>query len=133
MSNLRKKILFLSPAYSGSSHDYSMLKEEFTPCKRHAWFSGREVYVDLGFLGIRKDYEPAIHIPNKRSKSQPELSELQKEENRKMSGVRIVVEHAIGGMKRFRILSDRLRMRSIVRYNQIAGICAGIWNFCLSN
>jgi hypothetical protein len=30
------------------------------------------------------------------------------------------------------VLSDRLRMKSVIRYNQIAGICAGIWNFQLT-
>jgi hypothetical protein len=120
----------LSYAYHGACHDYSILKEEFNP-EEGIWFDDHHLYVDLGFLGIGKDYDEKIYVPFKRSKKR-ELSEEQKERNRNISKIRIKVEHSIGGMKRFRILSDRLRMRSIIRYNQIAGICAGIWNFQLT-
>lgn len=130
LTNLKKQILFLSYAYYGTCHDYRMLKEEFNP-NQGLWFDEHHLYVDLGFSGIGKDYSEQIHIPHKRSKKK-ELSEEQKEKNRAISKIRIKVEHSIGGMKRYRILSDRLRIRSVIRYNQIAGICAGIWNFNLT-
>ncbi len=107
-----------------------MLKEEFNP-EQGIWFNEHELYVDLGFLGINKDYDDNIYIPSKRSKKK-ELSAEQKEQNRSISKIRIKVEHSIGGMKRYRIMADRLRIKSIIRYNQIAGICAGIWNFNLT-
>lgn len=130
LANVQKRILFLSNSYHGSCHDYSMLKEEFSP-ELGAWFDEHNLMVDLGFLGIQKDYCEKVLIPAKKSKNKP-LSEIQKYANRCISKIRIKVEHAIGGMKRFRILSDRLRMKSVVKYNQIAGICAGIWNFQLT-
>ena len=49
------------------------------------------------------------------------------------SSVRVKVEHSIGGLKRYRFLSDRLRCRNIQLYNIAAGICAGLWNFCLTD
>jgi hypothetical protein len=130
LTNTHKRILFLSNAYHGSCHDYRMLKEEFDP-NQGAWFDEHNLWVDLGFLGIQKDYDEKILIPAKKSKKRP-LSEIQKYTNRCSSQIRIKVEHAIGGIKRFRILSDRLRMKSVIRYNQVAGICAGIWNFQLT-
>lgn len=130
MSNPKKRILFLSHAYHGSCHDYRMLKEELDP-EKGAWFDGHECYVDLGFLGIQKDYAEGVNIPIKKSKKKP-LTEVQKVSNRDLSRIRIKVEHAIGGMKRFRILSDRLRLKSVARYNSILGICAGIWNYQLT-
>lgn len=130
LTNVKKQILFLSYAYYGTCHDYSMLKEELKP-QQGLWFDEHHLYVDLGFLGICKDYDQNVHIPCKRSKKK-ELSTEQKEQNRAISRVRIKVEHSIAGMKRYRILSDRLRIRSVVRYNQIAGICAGIWNYNLT-
>jgi hypothetical protein len=39
------------------------------------------------------------------------------------------VEHSIGGMKRYRILSERLRMHDYEEYDLIIGVCAGLWNF----
>jgi len=62
ISNPEKKILFVSYSYYGSCHDYSMLKEEFNP-NEGVWFDDKEVYVDLGFLGIQKDYCQTVKIP----------------------------------------------------------------------
>ena len=56
ISNADKQILFLSDTYCGLVHDYSMLQSEFDP-KEPLWFSENDVYVDLGFLGIEKDYQ----------------------------------------------------------------------------
>ena len=131
LTNPEKRILFLSHAYHGSCHDYRILKEEFDS-DQGVWFDEHHLYVDLGFLGIQKDYDPKIFIPHKRKRKE-ELTQQQKSKNKEISKIRIKVEHSIGGLKRFRILSDRLRMRSVIRYNQITGICAGIWNFQLSN
>jgi hypothetical protein len=50
-----------------------------------------------------------------------------------MASVRIKVEHSIGGMKRYRILSDRLRNHLIDLYDDILGVCEGLWNFYLAN
>ncbi len=129
-TNHSKRILYLSEAYHGSCHDFKMLKEEFNPGQEN-WFGKIEVLVDLGFLGIQIQFSKAVKIPFKRSKKK-ELTEDQKRYNKSISQIRIKVEHSIGGMKRYRILSDRLRMKSMVRYNQIAGICAGLWNFNLT-
>jgi hypothetical protein len=43
------------------------------------------------------------------------------------------VEHSIGGMKRYRILSDRLRNHLIDFYDDVLEVCAGLWNFYLAN
>ena len=130
-TNPSKRILYLSEAYHGSCHDFKILKEEFNTNKEN-WFSKIEIFVDLGFLGIQKHFSKAVKIPFKRSKNK-KLTEKQKRYNKSVSQIRIKVEHSIGGMKRYRILSDRLRMKSMVRYNQIAGICAGLWNFNLTS
>ena len=121
----------MSEAYHGSCHDYAMLKNEFNP-KAGNWFENFELLVDLGFLGINKDYSSKVKIPNKKPRKK-ELSPEQKEYNKSISQIRIKVEHSIGGLKRYRILSDRLRMKNMTRYNQVSGICAGLWNFILTD
>jgi DDE superfamily endonuclease len=124
-----KRIHFLSKCYVGKTHDYALLKNEFPP--QEDWFSNHRVRVDSGYQGFAKDYECLeVIIPHKKPKNQ-ELTEAQKEDNTKKSGKRIWVEHSIGGMKRYRFLSDRLRAHDIGLYNQILGICAGLWNFGL--
>lgn len=119
----------MSNSYHGSCHDYTMLKEEFPP-ELGVWFDEHDCYVDLGFLGIQNDFDDDIKIPHKKSKKK-ELDELQKFENTLLSGQRIIVEHSIGGMKRYRILSQQSRIKNVTRYNQIIGICAALWNFHL--
>jgi len=130
LSNPQRKVLYVSHCWVGKTHDYRMFKEEFPP--EQDWLKDFQVRVDLGFLGIEKDYVcKELLIPNKKKKKQ-ELSPEQKQENKLLAGERIEVEHAIGGMKRYRILSDRLRMRDLDLYNVTLGVCAGLWNFRLS-
>ena len=108
-----------------------MFKEEFPPAQD--WFKNFRVRVDLGFLGFEKDYVcKELLLPHKKKKKQ-ELSAEQKQENKLLASERIYVEHAIGGMKRYRILSERLRVHDVELYNVILGVCAGLWNFYLTH
>ena len=128
--NPGKHILYLSNCWVGKTHDYGMFKEEFPPGQN--WFTNLNVRVDLGFVGFDKDYEcKKLYLPHKKPKKQ-ELTAEQKADNKILASERIVVEHSIGGLKRYRILSDRLRMHDFDLYNQVLGICAGLWNFRLS-
>ncbi|MBV6439217.1 MAG: hypothetical protein EPGJADBJ_00856 [Saprospiraceae bacterium] len=61
----QKRIKYLSEAYAGSTHDYSILKAEMPPGDR-LWFDEHNLWVDLGFLGIEKDYAPSnLYIPER--------------------------------------------------------------------
>ena len=107
-----------------------MLREEFPPAEE--WFTQLRVRVDLGFLGMEKDYPcKELFIPHKKPQKK-ELTPAQKEENKILASKRIVVEHALAGLKRYRILSDRLRIHNFATYDVILGVCAGLWNLYLS-
>ena len=131
-----KLIIFLGRTFSGHNHDYLMLKQEFPPALD--WFTDLDVRVDLGYLGIRSDYHgEQIAIPTKKPrKSQknpnPQLSDAQKVANQVLSQVRIFIEHAIGGMKRYNILVYGFRNRKADFEDDAIGVCAGLWNFVLS-
>lgn len=126
-----RKILYLSKCWVGKTHDFRLLKLEFPP--EQNWFAKFRVRVDLGYLGMGKEYEcKSLSIPHKKPKKQ-ELSALEKLENRVFAQERVNVEHAIGGMKRYRILSDRLRMHDFGLYDVVLEVCAGLWNFQLSH
>ena len=78
---------------------------------------------DTGYLGIDKLHANS-QIPAKKSKLHPLTSE-QKAANRELAGQRIFVEHAIGKLKVFRILSERYRYRRKrfgLRFNLIASL-----------
>ena len=98
------------------------------------WFEWLAIFVDLGYLGIEKDYgKPKINIPHKKprkSKSNPDptLTEEQKEQNRSMSKVRIFVENAIAGIKRYNILVQKYRNKRKNFEDDVIAIAAGLWN-----
>ena len=128
-----KRILILGKTVPGSQHDYSLLKQEFDPTMD--WFASTEASVDLGYQGIQTDYlsPENIHIPHKKPRKSkknpdPQLTRQQKRENRRINRVRVLVEHAIGGMKTFRILTIRLRNHLKHLMDDFIFAAAGLWN-----
>src|SRR6516225_6795773 len=96
------------------------------------------VRVDLGYLGMQSDYKgDRIDIPTKKPRKSkknpnPQLSDAQKAANTVLSQIRIFIEHAIGGMKRYNILVHTFRNRIKNFEDDVIGICAGLWNLVLS-
>lgn len=129
ISTADKHIRYLSEAYVGKTHDYSLLKHEFAPGKD--WFSELTVSMDLGYQGFATDYacKEAV-IPHKKNKHRT-LTAQQIRDNKEKAKERIYVEHTIGGMKKYHFLSNRLRSKDFDMYNQIFGVCAALWNFSL--
>jgi hypothetical protein len=129
-------IVFLGRTFRGHNHDYTMLKQELPP--EVDWFADLYIRVDLGYLGIQSDYRgEQIAIPTKKPrKSQknpnPQLSDAQRATNTALSRVRIFIEHAIGGMKRYNILVHTFRNRIKHFEDDVIGVCAGLWNLVLS-
>lgn len=136
ISTLNKFVVFLGRTFTGHNHDYTMLKEELPP--EMDWFTDIDVLVDLGYLGIQNDYAgEQIEVPFKKPRKSkknpnPQLTDEQKATNRALSQVRIFVENAIGGIKRYNILVHRFRNHKDNFDDDVIGICAGLWNFSLS-
>ena len=55
ISTKKKTIKYLSHCCYGKQHDFSLLKNEFPP--QLPWFKNFNIKVDLGYLGIVKEYE----------------------------------------------------------------------------
>ena len=126
-----KTIPYISYCYEGKKHDLSLLKDEFKT--DNSFFKQFNIHLDLAYLGFLNDYTcKNLFIPHKKPKNKP-LTETQKQENKHMASKRVIVEHSFAGLKRFRILSDRLRLHRIDFYDDILGVCAGLWNFYLAN
>jgi len=136
ISSIDKFVLFLGGTFPGHRHDYAMLKEEFPP--EIPWFGEPVVLVDLAYQGIRSDYESDnILIPHKKPRKSkanpaPRLTETQKESNRALSRVRVFVENAIGGIKRYNILNHVFRNKKTNFDDDVIAICAGLWNMTIS-
>jgi hypothetical protein len=135
MSTVTKWIVFVGDTFAGHEHDYTMLKNEFPP--EHPWFETIHILLDLGYQGILADYVGQnIEIPHKKPRKsqknpQPQLSSEQKTENQALSRVRIFVEKAIAGIKRFNILVHAFRNRKPNMEDDLIALSAGLWNFFL--
>lgn len=104
---------------NGKCHDFRLFKESKTHIREEI-----EVQVDTGFVGITKIHANSV-LPKKKSKKNP-LTKEDKKRNKEISSKRVTNEHAIGFIKRFRIVSERYRNRRKrfgLRVNLIAGIC----------
>lgn len=109
-----------------------MLKQEFPPSLN--CFAGKELQVDLGFIGLEKDYQGArVKIPHKRKRVKKgesnELSAEQKAHNRQVSAERVDVEHSIGQMKQCRSIHQVIRIKDQGLLNQMVLVSAGLANF----
>ena len=140
MCNPQKEILYLSRLYHGRIHDYLIFKKEFP--QNINWFIDKTVRVDLGFLGIESDYKSrnienlektlTRLIPEKNYKNRP-LTDNPKYSNKAKASLRIKIEHSIGGLKRFRILDNRLRQHNFLFYDSILETCSALWNFYIKS
>jgi hypothetical protein len=87
---------------------------------------------------MQSDYSgDQIDIPTKKPRKSkkhpnPQWSAEQKAANKVLSQVRIFIEHAIGGMKRYNILVHVFRNCKADFENDAIGVCAGLWNLALS-
>lgn len=104
---------------------------------REKWFEAFVLWLDLGYLGTQKtDVAQEINMPHKKPRKSkntpsPALTDEQKAENREISRIRVVVEHAISGLKRFNIMTHRFRNRLKDFVDTAALLAAGLWNWKL--
>ncbi|OAV65264.1 hypothetical protein Barb4_03489 [Bacteroidales bacterium Barb4] len=66
-------------------------------------------------------------MPAKKPKGKP-LSDAQKEENKKISGFRIPVKHAVCGVKKCRIAKERFRCRKFGFDDLVMLVACGLHN-----
>jgi hypothetical protein len=124
----RKRILIITPTKTGRRHDKAIADKSIllTRIPKHIG-----ILADSGFQGIQH-LHPNTWVTKRGRKNAP-LTDAERENNRILAVFRVVVEHAIGGMKRFRILVDRLRMKMGLDEDRLARLCAGLWNWHILN
>src|SRR4030043_566946 len=126
VTDKNKKILLVTKTTMGKNHDYYSFKDENLGNNIPAKI---KVFLDNGFQGIQKDYSKIrVIMPRKKPKGK-ELSEKNKIRNKKISSKRVIIEHAIGGVKRLRIVSDVYRNIKADFEDKIMLVACGIWNY----
>jgi hypothetical protein len=85
--------------------------------------------LDKGYTGVKKEH-PLLNflIPFRRSRGKKELSRAEKIHNTKLSKIRVLIEHVIAKVKKYRILSEVFR-NSVEYYNQDFKNIAALINF----
>ena len=104
---------------NGKKHDFRLFGESRIYILKHI-----QAKADTGFIGIKKHHKNS-QLPRKSSKHKP-LTKEDKQYNHNVSSNRVSNEHAIGFVKRFKILSERYRNRRKrfgLRFNLLSGIC----------
>jgi|JFJP01.1.fsa_nt_gi hypothetical protein len=131
ISNSDSRILFVYLIAAGSVHDYNLFKQLFD--SKIPWFKDASIFLDLGFYGANSSYGINVKLPHKRKRKSkinpnPKLSKQQVEENTNHARTRIAVEHAIGGMKIFNCLMQRIRNHLSSIIDNFFWLSAGLWN-----
>ena len=117
-----RRILYLSRTRDGAIHDKRLIDEEELRCHDPSITLG----TDTGFIGLRIGYAKVV-MPKKKTKLH-QLSELDKEQNRAISSGRVIVEHAIAGLKINRSVSDVHRNLKDEMNDMLMSVACGLHN-----
>ena len=138
------EIAAMTPAEPGKTADIEIAKGSRVVERLP---EGAQVYDDKGYVGLEKTVplraapEPAgeeasaeaagprvvLHTPTRKPRG-GELTPKQKERNRQIGKVRIIVEHALAHLKNWRILAERFQCVLAI-YTNIFRTIAGLVNF----
>ena len=111
----------------GRRHDYYIYK------KNHPVTPPQVVNViDLGYLGVERNSQSNYHLLPYKKKRNLELSQEEKEYNKIHSKKRIVIEHTICRLKKYRIQSEVFRNK-LRKYDKVSDIVAGLVNYRIMN
>lgn len=104
---------------NGKKHDFKLFKESKVLIRADV-----KVIADSGYQDLQKIHGNTF-LPKKKGRNKP-LTKEDKQNNTNIASQRVFNEHAIGFIKRFKIIVDRYRNRRKrfgLRFNLIAGIC----------
>jgi hypothetical protein len=128
ISDRKRRVLVVTKQKSGRRHDKRLADKDdiFKQIPKEV-----SAMADTGFQGANKDHKNIL-IPKKRTKNNP-LTYEDKEMNKLISSYRVLVEHAIGGIKRYRCMSEKLRNHKPFIDDTFLLLSAGLWNYHLAS
>lgn len=114
-------LYFLSPSFEGSVHDKRIWDELSVQT------AGQNLFMDLGFIGAQRGRLDII-LPFKKPDN-GHLSLIQKQLNRALSSMRVTIEHAFGGVKRLKIIREKIRLKGFDKRELVMKIAVAFHNF----
>ena len=112
---------FVSATYEGKANDQSLAELE-----GYTLPHGSCLYQDMGFQGFILN--GITIVQPKKTPRGGELPPPEKATNRAISSIRIRIEHAIGGVKRSRMVKDKIRLLKDGIRDTIMETCGGLHN-----
>ena len=128
ISDNKRRVLVVTKQKSGRRHDKRLADKEsvFENIPEEV-----TIMADTAFTGEKRVHKNLL-LPKKKSKGKP-LTYDDKETNKIISSYRVIVEHAIGGIKRYRCMSERLRNRKPFIDDTFLLLTSGLWNYHLAS
>lgn len=124
-----KKILCVSQTEQGRIHDFKIFRDQKIADNLPKTI---KIHLYYGYQGVKKSHpKHKIFIPVKKRRNR-ELTASEKKSNKTLSSKRITVEHAIGGIKRMRAVSEVCRSINFKLRDQKFIVCAGLWNYFIA-
>ena len=117
-----RQIKYLGDTHEGKKHDKKICDEEEIKCPKNSI-----CYRDNGFQGYEME-EIDIREPKKKPRN-GELTEEEKNNNKLISSLRVIVEHVISGAKRCRIVKDVFRNTKLGYDDLAMEIACGLHNY----
>ena len=112
----------MSATYEGKANDKSLADLE-----GYSLPPGSYLYQDMGFQGFALAGVTIVQ-PQKKPRG-GQLTPAEKATNRRISSIRIRIDHAIGGVKRYRIVKDNIRLLKDWIRDTVMETCCGLHNF----
>jgi hypothetical protein len=126
VSQQQNRILYLSPTVAGSMHDKALAEE-----MELVFLPEQCLLLDLGFLGYEPEGSQTI-LPVKKPPL-GKLTAVDKCYNRLLASVRVKVEHVMAGVKRIRIVKDKIRLHGEIIRDQLMLIACGLHNLRIAH
>jgi DDE superfamily endonuclease len=117
-------ICFLSATYEGKANDKCLADLE-----GYTFPPGSCLYQDMGLQDYTCEGITIVQPQKKPLGGEPTPPE--KAANRAILSIRIRIEHAIGGLKRYRVVKDKIRLLKDGIRDTIMETCCGLHNFRL--
>jgi hypothetical protein len=118
------QVCFLSHTSEGKASDTSLAELAGATLP-----AGSYVDQDKGFQGFYR--QDVTIVQPKKTPPGGDLTPPEKATNRRMSSIRSRIEHAIGGVKRYRIVKETIRLLKDGLRDAVMETCGGLHNFRL--
>jgi hypothetical protein len=118
------RVWCLGATWEGKCHDKYAADSEVYQLPARS-----RLYQDMGFQGFAVD--SVVIIQPKKKPRGGELTPEETAENHRINSIRVRIEHAISGIKRCRIVKDKLRLWREGIHDMVMETCCGLHNYRL--